>query len=357
MEAEKITKLERAVWTLFSQNADLYDPLLLLDYQTEPRSKDSISYAPDAYLRLSWKGKEFNFNVEVVGNLYFEVKLAKIKKSINAEKTLIIVSFLSKNIAEIVSREGVNCIDLSGNYYIQTKDLLAIRLDKPDLYKTHSKIKKFYSENSSNLGRMILAGIKKRPPTSLEALQIELSSRGGSLSLSAISKVLSEMEKDQVILKADKEIKLLQPAKLLERLSEQYNKPSIAQIIKLNCPGDPIEWLNKNYSSMWVRTGMSSVEKYSVSVVDRIISAYVCEQPKNLGFEFKKPNLREYQNDRYYNLVINITSDSWVYFDCLDEGMDRWASQIQTYLELSQMDKREKEIAEIIKTAILVKYE
>jgi hypothetical protein len=353
MEAEKITKLERAVWSLFSQNADLYDPLQLLDYQTEPRSKDSVSNAPDAYLRLSWKGKEFNFNVEVVGNLYFEAKLAKIRKSINVDTTLILVSFLSKNIAEVVKREGVNCIDLSGNYYIQTKNLLAIRLDRPDRYKAYSKIKKFYSENSSILGRMILAGIQKMPPMSLEALQRELSSRGGSLSLSAISKILSEMEKEQVIIKADKEIKLLQPAKLLERLTDQYKKPSITQTIKLNCPGDPIEWLNKNYLK-WVRTGVSSAERYSVSVVDRITSAYVCEDLKNLGFDPEKPNLRDYQNDRFYNLVINITADSWVYFD-QDYSKDRWSSQIQSYLELSQMDKREKEIAETIKTAILAK--
>ena len=65
------------------------------------------------------------------------------------------------------------------------------------------------------------------------------------------------------------------------------------------------------------------------------------------------PNLKGLQNDRFYDLVINFTSDGWIYFDYQDEGSDRWSSQIQCYLELAQMDKREKKIAETIKETIL----
>ena len=347
MKSGNTSKLEERVRSLISQNGSLYDPLQIVSYRTEGNSSTSKKYFPDAYLTLSWKGKKFKFTVEVTGSLYLEAKLARIKERISdLTEFLIVVPYITKGISELVKREGICCLDLSGNYYIQREDLLAIRLDQPDQFKPFSRIKKFYSGNSSLVGRLLLAGTKKYPP-GLLGLQRELASRGGELAQSTISKVLKEMEKDQVILREDEGLKLLQPKKLLERLTEQYRKPDITQMIKLTCPDDPIKWLNEKYPNMWVRTGMSSAERYSVSVVDRIPCVYIREIP----------NLKNLQDDRFYNLVVNFTADSWIYFDYQDEGPDRWSSQIQCYLELTQMDKREKEIAETIKDTILGSHE
>ena len=357
MESGSISKLEEKAWNLFAQDVSLYEPLEIVSYKTEKTSSNSKKYVPDAYLTLSWKGKKFKFTVEVTGNLYLEAKLARIKERISdLTEFLIVVPYITKGISELVKRAGICCLDLSGNYYIQREDLLAIRLDQPDQFKPFSRIKKFYSGNSSLVGRLLLAGGKKYPP-GLLGLQRELTSRGGEIAQSTISKVLKEMEKDQVILREEDGLKLLQPEKLLERLTEQYRKPDVTRTIKINCPNDPIEWLNENYPKMWVRTGVSSAERYSVSVVDRIPYVYVYEKPAGLDLESVRPNLSKVQDDRYYKLVVNFTSDSWIYFDCQDEGPDRWSSQIQSYLELAQMDKREKEIAETIKETILSSHE
>ena len=344
MENQGVTKLGKAAYSLFNQNDSLYEPLQILSYKTSSRETNRKAYSPDAYLTLAWKGKKFKFNVEVTGNLYLEAKLAQLKQIVpNYKDILIIVPYLTKGISELIKREQINCVDLSGNYYLQREDLLAIRLEKPDQYKSLSRIKKIYSGNSAILSRFLLAGSKEFPP-GLLGLQRELGSRNGELAQSTISKVLTEMERDQIILKAKDGLKLLQARKLLDRLREQYKPPTVTRVIKLKCPGDPVSWLNQQIDLPWVRTGESSACRYSPTATNQVLSVYVPRLPVELPAE-----------DRFSNLILYVTTDSFVYFDCDTEN--GWASQIQTYLELSQMDKREREIAETIKTSILSKYE
>ena len=47
------------------------------------------------------------------------------------------------------------------------------------------------------------------------------------------------------------------------------------------------------------------------------------------------------------------TRDSFPYFDTRERMGLRWASPVQCYLELSKMDKRERELADIIRNDIL----
>lgn len=96
-----------------------------------------------------------------------------------------------------------------------------------------------------------MAGSKRYPQSPI-GLQHELKSRNGDLAQSTISKVLSEMERDQIILKSENELKLLQAKKLLDRLTEQYTPPSITEVFKFNDP-DPIVWLSRQEKEFGIR--------------------------------------------------------------------------------------------------------
>lgn len=259
---------------------------------------------------------------------------------------MVIVPYLTKGISEIIKQEQISCIDLSGNYYIQTEDLLAIRLDKEDQFKSFSRIRKAYAGSSSILGRLLLSKKFSNVP-SLAEIKTQLNLRSGSIAFSTMSKVLTEMERDQIILRTKQESKILQPSKLLEKLVEQYRPPEVTKTIRIKCPTNPIDWLNERYLP-WVRTGQSSASRYAITTPDPFISVYLKVMPEDVGID-----------DRFFNLIINITNDDFVFFDHNKDAKtgEVWSSQIQTYLELLQLDKREKEIAETIKLAILSNYE
>ena len=99
---------------------------------------------------------------------------------------------------------------------------------------------------------------------------------------------------------------------------------------------------------MNVATHGSSASRYALTTPDQVISAYVYQAPEEYLVD-----------DRFFNLTLNVTKDEFVFFDYKEDKQtgNVWASPVQTYLELLQMDKREKEIAETIKAAILSKYE
>jgi len=341
------TKLEKAAWDLLTQKNSLYEPLQILSYKEGPNGSNRDTYTPEAYLTLAWRGKKYKFNVEVLGNLYLEAKLARLKQIIPSNHdVLIIVTYLTKGISELIKQQQVSCIDLSGNYYLQREDLLAIRLDRQDQFKSFSNIRKVYAGNSSILGRLLLSdGLSKL--SSLADIRTNLNEHGGRLAFSTISKILTEMERDQIILKSKEGLKLLQPKKLLEKLAEQYRPPTIIKTLKVKCPENPVSWVNRYYGS-WIKTGESSASRYAITTPDQVVSVYVSKLPENY-----------IADDRFFNLVLNVTNDDFVFFDYKEDKQtgDVWSSPIQTYLELLQMDKREKEIAETIKTAILGKYE
>jgi hypothetical protein len=67
-----------------------------------------------------------------------------------------------------------------------------------------------------------------------------------------------------------------------------------------------------------------------------------------------KDLVEDYSDSKFYNstLVIYSNDQNFIFFD----SKDNYASALQSYLELMQLDKREKEIAEDIKRRILSEF-
>ena len=59
--------------------------------------------------------------------------------------------------------------------------------------------------------------------------------------------------------------------------------------------------------------------------------------------------IESYVDNKFYNYEVNYIKDKYVFFD----SSDNYASRLQTYIELSNLDKREKEIAEDIKRSLV----
>ena len=299
----------------------------------------------DTKVTVVWNNRKADFLAEVkartspklVGESLRRLQNTLVKGKPNF---LLIIPFLSKTIVEMLEREGLSGIDLNGNYLIQSPEIMAIRLDQENRFKESQSIKKIFSGNSSLVGRLFLSS--KRRFVSVNEVCSAIQVLGSSLSLSAVSKVLKGLEEELIIEKGKDGILLLQPDKLLQRLEEDYRPPKVVSVTKLKIPSSPRD-LGKLFSpsTQWTLSGQSSAERYAVTTPSDIVSIYTTD------FD----SLEKYEDERFYNIILKKTADSFPFFDT----RIGWSSPVQCYLELSKLDKRERELASSIRQSILEK--
>ncbi|MBI5242559.1 MAG: hypothetical protein HY922_02605 [Elusimicrobia bacterium] len=182
-------------------------------------------------------------------------------------------------------------------------------------------IKNIFAGSSSIVGRLFLAAAKRFG--SVNEVYSSIEGLGGSLSLSAVSKVLKGLQDEFIIEKGPEGIALLQPEKLLQKLEEGYKPPKISSAVKLRLPGEGIEAVRVLETAMagaarWVISGESSGLRYAVMADSSVIKVYATDC---------KP-LLQYQNERFYNVLARQAEDSFLYFDAQAERGRVWASPI-----------------------------
>ena len=144
---------------------------------------------------------------------------------------------------------------------------------------------------------------------------------------------------------------MLQTDKLLSKLEAAYRPPKITSAAKLQLPGEGIAAVRSLDQALasparWALTGESSGLRYAVMADMSVFKVYVTDcQP-----------LLRYENERFYNVLAQQTEDSFPFFDTQTERGQIWASPVQCYLELSKLDKREREIAATVREAILKRF-
>lgn len=328
------------------RNADLYSPLRVLSVELGPQKART--------LQLGWNNRRETFVTELKARSAPKVVQEGIRilkeSSAKGKNRLLILPYLSGAVIELIQPEGISGLDLSGNYFIQTKNLLAIRLDQPNRYKESQPIKAIYSGNSSIVGRFLLA--EKKTYDSVNAVFFAIRKNGGwggneSIAISTVSKVLKSLEEDLIIEKVPGKIRLIQPDKLLDNLRNAYKPPRVTDELKLKLPDGMRPW-KLGLTGINAFSGESSAQKYATTTDPTVYTMYVADIP----YLLKAVNLAKYEEVRFPNLILKETRDAFVYFKD-DRFTGPWASPIQTYLELSKLDKREREIAEDVRKVIL----
>ncbi len=361
-------EFEDLVFDTLERDKTLYAPLEIRGVQRRYSSDKTV---PNGTVRIAWQGKEIEFQVEVksrtapkiVQEAFWKLRSWPLERR---KSFLLVVPYLSETIREMVEIERVNCLDLNGNYFIQNPELLAIRLDRKNRFPESTPIKKVFSGNSALVGRLLLR--EKRIFTSVselfKAINTDSGDSGAQLSLSAISKILSKMVDELIIEKTTNRIALIQPEKLLNCLQEGYNQPKALNLLKLKIPGTPDEVLKTISKALnqntWMVSGESSANRYAVTTPATILRIYSLKTRTT-------PDLTQYEDSRFFNVVIEKKTDAPLFFDRVTSSRESnsknssknsndqtyWASRLQTYLELSKLDKREREIAETIRADIL----
>lgn len=337
---------EKEVLAQFEGRKNIYTPIQLVSVEREPAT---LGYRPAAKVTLALQSRNIAFLAEVktrtapkiIGESLWRLRGA----AASGQNFLLIVPYLTETIVEMLNQEKLSGIDLNGNYLIQVPDMFAMRLDRKNDFPESQPIKNIFAGASSLVGRLFLAAGQRF--NSVNEVFSGIQKLGGSLSLSAVSKVLKGLEEELIIEKSPAGISLLQPEKLLQKLGESYRPPRILESLKLNIPEGlaGLKGLGGGPGTGWMISGESSARRYTVTADDSAFKIYLMDYG----------SLSKYQDDRFYNVLAQKTGDLFPYFDAREAQGMRWASPVQCWLELSRLDKREREIAAGVRDSILGK--
>ncbi len=317
----------------------------------------------DALVEASWDEKMAKFAVECKSlstPKAFQDGLNRLKTSSFPKglRPLLFVPFLSEQQLQELERERISGVDLCGNGVVIVPDKFAVfRSGKKNRFVSSAPIKNIYRKNSSMVGRAFLL---RSSYETVQEVCAEINRRNllvkhwdkKSMSLSTVSKALKTLEEDLIIARGNT-IRLLQPDKLLQKLSENYAPPNIKKRVRLKVQEgmeairDLLSKESKTLGLPQVAAGTSSIGQYAVMQRGDLLSVY-CPH-LNILLERLSGN----QSDRFPNLELVETEAETVYFDGRQVGNFWWASPVQVYLELMAGDKRDQETAEQVKLYIM----
>ena len=317
----------------------------------------------DAAVEASWGKRRAKFAVECKSlstPKAFQDGLNMLKTSSLPTGCLpmLFVPFLSERQLQELEREKISGIDLCGNGVVVVSEMFAVfRSGEKNRFTSSAPIKNIYRKNSSMVGRVFLL---RSGYETVQEVCTEINRRNllvkrwdkKAMSLSTVSKALKTLQEDLIISREDT-IRLLQPDKLLQKLSENYASPNVKERIRLKVPegvgtiGDLLRKESQALGLPLAAAGTSSVGRYAVMQRGDLLSVY-CPR-----LDILLERLPGSQSDRFPNLELIETEDETVFFDDRQEENFWWASPVQVYLELMAGDKRDQETAEQVKSYII----
>jgi hypothetical protein len=309
-----------------------------------------------ALLDVGWRGRSYRFLVELKRDakpLTLKLAIEQIRQYARESgegRPMIVAPYFSREKLDQLLDAGISAIDFSGNAAIEVPgEFFFYKTGNPNKYPDSSTLRSAYRGNGSLVARMLLL---ERRFEAVGDIRKGIKSRGGSLTMGMVSKVLQRLEADLAIERPNRNaVRVIQPERLLDGLLAAYQPPKtqdtwmgkvalstselLARLQGISSDGDV------------VRTGEASAVEYAAWAGEPLVSCYCRMAPtallERLGAEAKETRA-------FANLRLIQTEDQLVYFD---PRSNLAASPIQAYLEMASGDKRQKEVAEQIRSAIL----
>lgn len=300
----------------------------------------------DAFLvnyKRGWSARDFSNALEQV---------RRMRVTYPALHPLVVLPYLDDDKLDALQRKDVSGLDLCGNAYLHVPNRWAARFTgRPNRFRADQTLRQPYAGKASLVGRTLL----RRPafPTA-SALLRDIERRGGSLSQALVSRALRELAEDLVVgERGAARVALLQPDKLLDRLGEAW-KPLRTTILwrgKIARPtAEFLPRLFENAREAHVRavmTGLGSASRHASITMEDVAYVYADRDADLLA------NLDARPTERFANLEVRRTPDDAVYFDADEEAGVRWASPVQTYLEMLGGDARTRDGARGLRKQLL----
>jgi len=310
----------------------------------------------DARVELEWPGEpeRFPFVVEMKARATpqtIQLAMAQAKSATKAgEWPMIQVPYLSPERLEELEREGVSGVDLCGNGVVFVPGrLCVVRSGAENRYRDSRPLNNPYRGRSAMVGRILL----QRPKwESLSELAAAIQEGGAALSLPQVSKAVQAMQEDLIVGKSTGVITLNEPLRLLDKLGSEWRKPMVRARQALRLPAG-MDWagvLSSNPLLKWAVMGESSVTRYAMFSQGGPRRIAVSSLPLALTLLGGRPE----SVPNFADVELVETDEAGFYFgNEKDEQGIRWASRLQTWLELQSGDARQQDAAKDLREQIL----
>lgn len=324
------------------------------------------SHARNDVIEADWNGTAARFTY-----LYKNRSSPKLLEEAISEATreavarkllpLVITPYLPERSLRRLEEAGVSGFDLCGNGLIRAPGMALWRSGQPNLFREPQPVRNVYRGNSSLLTRAFLLQTAYPSLTALQTYVLDRfqpamgDAKKDKITKGTVSKVVKTLADERIVLRGETGVRLLSPALLLENLRHNYVRPH-GRSVEGKTPLSFAEiWsaLQSSQSTLEgagmrvVATGLGSAGRYGLLSGPAKLSLYTDD------FENTARLLQIKAGRVFPNIeIIEETSDI-VYFDARDDETARWASPLQTYLELSSSGPREKEAAQTLETLFI----
>jgi len=310
----------------------------------------------DARVELALPGEPegFRFVVELKARATpqtIQLAMAQAKSATKSgEWPMIQVPYLSPERLEELEREDVSGVDLCGNGVVLIPGrLCVVRSGAPNRYRDSRPLNNPYRGRSAMVARMLLQRPKWK---SLSELAEAIQSAGAILSLPQVSKAVQAITEDLIVAKSAGVIVLNEPLRLLDKLGSEWRKPLARgrQTLRLPSGKDWAGVLSSNGLLKWAVTGESSVTRYATFSQGGPRRIAVSSLPLALTLLGCTPE----SVPNFADMELVETDEAGFFFgNETDENGVRWASRLQTWLELQSGDARQQDAARDLREQIL----
>lgn len=360
--------------SLFQSQEPVLGQLEVADFVLLPKLRGEIA---DAQVDLRWRAagmtsEIFSFVAEVKTRSTPEAIHAAASRAREAagvgRNPLIVVPYLSDKRLEELEEMHISGIDACGNgVVIVPGKLLVSRRGYKNLCPDSRSLNNPFSGRSAMVGRMLL---EQGSWPSLNALHQALGQSGAidengkPLSLSQVSKAVSALVEERIVRKSGGSIVLREPLILLEELAAAWKMPADpptffcnvkegTTIADLLSPSS-LSTAAAGYQRLlhWSMTGESSALIYSVlphhGPTKIAVSSLV------MALNAMGSGISKAATPGFADLQLIETKEHGFYFmNMVDIEGKRWASLLQTWLELQAGDARQRESAADLKEHLL----
>lgn len=190
---------------------------------------------------------------------------------------------------------------------------------------------------------------------SLSTLVHAIREGGEELSLPQASKAVRALEEELIVWKLGNAIALKEPSQLLDRLGEEWRPLSVKARQTYRLREKDIHWpmrLASDVGLNWSLTGTSSVSRYAVFSQGGPRQIAV----SNLSRAAARLEGIPERVASFADVELIETEEPGAFFQCeTDPTGLRWASRLQTWLDLQMGDARQQEAARDLRQQILSK--
>ena len=307
----------------------------------------------DWVVEMTWGKEGFRFVVETATlstQKVLEVKAQQARALVGAgEFPLVGVPFLAPALLEWVEREGISALDLCGNGLVQVPGrLLVKRSGRPNQFPDTRPLQNPFRGRSAMVARAFLM----RPVyESLTALQGAIFAAGEPLSLPQVSKAQARLVDEALVEKTKTELRVRDAARLLDALARGWKEPPLSRAFVSVAESDTFAArLNATPGLRWAVGGAASVARYASFAQGGPMRLMVSNWAA--GWSALRAEVEPVPSFADFELCQS--DEAGFFFNSrVDEAGVRWASPIQTFLELQAGDARQQDAAGEVRRQIL----